>query len=1225
MLTRSLHTKKSKSQNKKKKSLFEEFKRYLRTNLDTMSDETNHLQKDTYTDFLSSQTYKNFKTFSETVNTTALPQETKDFFRNNNRFYENICKQALSYKEEEKILPENYFKIDNKKILLTEKNWEGVFNLLLRLDEKYNEKTDIENDLTWKNQLRKAILKLDKEKDLVEIYTKPSHVSEKNYKENLLRRSSKNVQNYTIEKTYMETFSIIVKYFISIKNKGLTPHDHIPSKKKNLNYFLNKVYDIFIILAEKEKTPQENIKASLTNLQANLGGALLNLTSFFMDGLPHFTFDWKNKETRSVLKEIINLVYLNESGGISGPKVQALIKKLCKNIDLLDIPSKTLSIIIEKIIIEAYKDIQKSQYIQKLKEDIFSSIKMEPILKKHNATKIKIGHNFLNYLREIMPDFIGEYSYIKSSNNLGAKQKYSSEWMVEIKNCSDLFKDLCRINRPFLIHYHPTDKEMLKEQYNQAHTQRILNYIHYNINGFLTAKKSLLRVTKNYVDTPALLTFLYLLLGEFLIYEEKALFDLEDFLKKIPLTLSLYYLRADDLLCIYKTTNDEGKQILRDLVKLMMQFETQTELEKALFKTLFKDRKKNILHHKKIKGLWEKITGIKYSILTCLRESTIFSAFGFFYIPYFLDSRGRHYFNNKGLNFQSHYMIRGIVKPFSKNVKLKEQNTLNKINELIIKTAKKQISLLHASHGEGLHAWINKYNKNITIQSYQEEEDQLFKEQFLTSFIEDERDTLETTISFLSSQKDYFNVPHVVTEVQKLIIIFAPFIKSIKKLPMKMLELMSFMSLPFGKIDKIIELDATSSGLQMQAISLKSPVLSKASKLIEKDMDKDIYNKNKNNFKDDMVKIIHIAKLVSTDFVIDFEKIMKEIDDYPKDKRYSTFLKHMEPYVKLIMEDSTEIADCLNPEIEWFIRSYKKTAKKIIESLQLNKSPLTNTQIFRIRALMLCIQQQGMSILDQVNERDVWKALGMTSVYNSTKYGRINMAYDFIKKKIFVNNSYLLKWWADLLEDYFSERFQPTHLKDAKIFPLISNKISLYVKKNNLPISIENPYLTYVMKPLKYKSYRIALNSYKKELRSSTLNYKAPQYDYVTNSLKLDSQKIDRMFGATFCHMLDAEIVMNLLNFVDELNLVLKKKGILYEIRIDPNHDSFRSLNAYYLRPLIEYSYLCLIARDPFTQSFKNQVFYPELLKIIRSEISKKDQEEVLKELTVLGKNFVKL
>lgn len=1318
----------------------------------------------TYDEFLSSEFNQVFNEFLQQIIETKIPEETKSFFWQINDYYKKIYEIALTISSENlEESSENYIKINKKKIKIPLENWNKVFACLIRIpnyDKEFLHNMKTKN-LNFRQLLRNAIKDLLVNEDkLINEMCKPENVSEKVFEQNLINKNLSVPKDYIIEKSYFLLLIKIFKNFINIPNIVINDSNVI-NKNENLDYIINQIFTVYIICLEKQKNIENsetnNITIPLLNLQEKLGSSIIDLISFFIKGTPNFIFDWKNKNFHEIIAEIAQIDSLNSQNPKLCEKQKILIKKLMPKIEIDILDNKFSQIILQTILLKTYQYVE-TEYASFMYE---KESKWKPQQKRLYETrkilldkglvnkveysltqkKIKIGANLLNYMRQKLPQFIGN-----TKKFMLGKKKFPI-FGVEITNCFEILDDICRLNRPFLVSNLILDKTNLSFRYNQAYLQRILNFVHNNKNGYLKIKENLIQITKNYVDKSALLIFLFALLKEFETYDENFtdIFEINEILEKIPLLLSLYYLKSDEILMIYSNTNVEGKTIIKNLIKLMITFEHQTEIEKNIVKS-FLNTEQLIENKDVIKDLFNKIIGIKYSFLLSIRESILFSNFGFFYIPFFFDSRGRHYYNNKGLHLQSHYMIRGIVKIYNNNTTIESQKVLRKIKETLIETATNDINSLFnykKSDIKSLHLWINKYSlkKNDELNFYENKQLELLKSQFLSSFVNLDLDSFNALID-PNNALPVNTISTFMVSISTIIRFFCNYIKSIKKLTLKIIEFFSFMENNiFGKPDYIIEYDAVSNGLQMQSITLKSESLGKSSKLIESD-EIDTYAKGATNFAfcmESKIKILsESCDLPSINFnelndenknwlqfCMDMKKkfdLLKKSQEPLDESFFEKELKVFKELIFIIKKKSKHLNDCIkiityfvdnekdfgnenstilfvfqnflnnqknnseiyklilntsldmpflislkdfcyilnllseiqkkiiyqnhikkpieqilesdqeinfsseDQNIMWFIDSYRTKCKSICETLNIpNISLISNTHIFKIRVILLNFHNvEGDFILKLTNKRELWKHLVMTYSYNSTSYGRITANYKFIKNIMINMNKQMLREWSYLYEDFFSQYFQPVHLGDTKIFKEISKEISTFVKNTNKPIILENQYVIFTMNPKKYISARLPINSYKKELRGYMLTYNFPLFDENTNSFLLDYKKINNMFGPTYCHMLDAYIVITLLRFVNNLNKNMKKKNISYNFSLEPNHDSFRSPNIYFLEMIIEFGYIYLIETNYFDSMFKDMPFYKELVKIIQEKITKEQQDIYTKTIVKLGKGFVK-
>lgn len=1344
------------------------------------------IKQSSYDDFKKSQFNKNLEKIEEQIkNLTNLPPITQEFFEDVFKEYKIIYKEALKSSNTE-VFTENFIKYDDLKMGISLQNWLYISHLLNDAN-RVNEPKDIKD--SFKNKLKNTIKNLiDNTDDIINKYCKPAKLTEEAFKDQLIRDKlidDDSIINDILEKTPLR---IIVDYLKTFKALSINIVKNNRKYELNkLDYLIDLLHQNFIILLTNTDNKNENINIFAVKVYNKFGNYIINLISLFINGSEEFTFDWNNKKKIEILRKFINLDFLTIKNKKANNDSLLLLQEYFSCVNQLDIDFETCKVMILTIISKAYhnitqecsefihleeKQLTKNQkYLRDIKNHFFMTEKtdnieknskqkklkhIDNIEKKLKQTIIKLGFNLTHYLRIQMPAFIGKTQKI-SKSDLDTKKKNYPSYIIEFKNCLEISSGKSsKASRPFLVRQFLKDSSYQETNQNNSQLKQLLNHIHNNQNGYLNLNDKKIKVLKHTIDNTAFLIFFYALINDFENYSVKDLNNTTDItliLNKMHFVLSLYYKTETEITTIFNSTNDLGKTIIKGILGLMFTFSSQTNLEKTVSDKFCS--KQYIENKIQIKKLFNAIIGIKYDILSCIKELILYCNFGFYYVPLFKDSHMRSYGLSGALHMQRHFMIRKIVLVYAEFDIIRNKNMLSAINSCLVKIATQTFNDISKKKNEKINkkrliAWSNKYHLNesqnlLEIENYQKD---LALKQFKEAFPNKLHQVFDNMFNHhnLDQDIDKFKmilniiIPNLATEI-----------KSIKELPNKIIEFFGLLKgNPLGLTKSYVEFDATSNGLQMSGVALHSSPLAITSKLIEgnnispydmavtgfhyeikgdsflgnlirkvrkelpifdynslkKEFDalhetqyqnkikfeeefkklleannytpKDIYKSKKESLYKLLNLLIRLAQPLSQknkNKTIDKIKKIEKIDSnddklkdninlfiknlpnpftslnlyklildiirnkplYSSQSRFSYFnnLYMEKDYKKLrakflkkpileIISNSEENPEYLNKDIAWFIDTYEKKAIKLCKSSNIDVV-LTKTAIFKIRVFILDFENEGEKIFSLINERSVWKKSIMTDQYGSVSFGRIEQTHEIIKERIPSVSTQTLNAWEYLVEDYFYSKFRKEHLSHADILKKLAKIAANFTKETNRPIIIKNDMGALVLNPYKKLPLRVSLNSCQKELRGPQIRCGHFRFDEKILAYRIDPKKVERMFAPTFCQQMDGFIVILAQNFIEKVNEELKKKNIKYRFALETNHDTFRSPNTYYLKSIIELSYLFLIESDVLHRSFKDAPYYPQMVEAINSVIPKEEQDDFMNNLLTLSEDFIKI
>jgi hypothetical protein len=928
-------------------------------------DDTNNNQ---YDEFIENSSW--LQKIEAMMNMDNQFKENLIVFWNLSTMYKEIYKSALTKQNQFKKIELNDYEdmnhiiFGNGKILkIKKRNWIALENKLRRYDsngimlddnynsysvDKYRDESDINTKYSFKNNLKKSILLLKKKpEELKTFYSKPKNIDEEQFLKKLEKKIKNNIE---IEVNSDENIKeMIEKNNIKINGKDymleetiLNIINDILKLDERITDIVTKIQTTFIIAIQKQrKNTKEDLNIQyipITGLYQKIGEIILE--GAFLNG--QLKINWKKNEIYQNINNLLNLQSLDSSNKKLNKEdkdvIQLIFKKIfTDNIDINKFSNDTLKTLVQLIIFKMIEDYNNNS---KVKEDLkIDKKRIERLIKNLTTKKGKIGYNICNLIRINSIFHLRETSLMKNKELYEDNKKKKSianfrSRVIKIVNCNEICSYLNYLKRPFLIGEQLIKNENRGNKYEDAFFQRHLNIIHNNINGNTKVKKSLVNFRRNYVSHKAGDFLFSILINEFLAIlpniEKLNTNEVEDiisYLNMIPYILSLYYLKKGDISDIYIKTNDNGKLILKKLINLILIFSHKSRIEKEIEENL--NSNQFIKNYDTIRKLFNKIKGIKYTFIEGITECFLFSGIQHYTMKYNKDGVNREYLDNKGLNIQSHYVVRSMIRPYTQiyegnNTYIKNNKEI--IDKIIILSAKnmwKKAGLIDKESCKKLEIWGKNLKTNSLVCINNQEK--IFKEHFCNDF-NDKKDN-ENFINELVNNKHTFT-EEVITAYIKYA---AENIKNIRKLSIKLIELQTIIN---KEIEPIIELDAVASGLQMQAITFKSLQLGMWSKLIE-GQDEDIYSRGKVDF-------MFFIEIISS-FVINNKNLLKI-----KEINYEKLEQSNEDNLKEVLEEIE------NFNMEAINCDYKETVeneviimlyKEIVEKISINNEELNEDQI----------------------------------------------------------------------------------------------------------------------------------------------------------------------------------------------------------------------------------------------------------------------------------------
>jgi hypothetical protein len=858
----------------------------------------------TYKQYCRSSDKKFLDDFKKVVEEFNLHENTKNSLEKIINNKNQLMKEALTITEDnQNACTLNFVKYDDQLIAISPQKWDRLFNLLLRFSfhYSYDQKGDILENDSLKKSLNKFIryhYKKDTTKlvnDLCKTQKDDILHLEKlqNVSENKLTKA--NITSFLFDKNQISLFHDILKNFINLENTIIAFKETNLGNKRllHLDYLVERLYTkLYDVINKHVKDGQ--IRIPLTVLAQTLGSLILDLC-------PSFLFENNVFDINKLYeKDIINLFDL----WINSDFIKKKNKK-AKNtnkgfLEKYSFSDETLKVVIQVLISKIYKylteeslsilnknkkeiTLEESQ-ILRLKEKLFTEIPVD-VLRNINTIEIKLGYLLINLLRNSAPHIWENASLINYNEAYPSKQpskKKEKTKVLTIKIKQDIASliNILNINRPFFNSYNLTN-EFADTKINQHYVQRIFNTSHTDANTSLKTENTFSEVSRLCIDKTSLYLLLENIIFELGLAKKFENNSLEQFVSSIPLLLSFYNLDSSFILKCNENTNEEGKTLLKKIIFLIAIWDYDSIEQKTVHTILFpnsQDQNSESLPYIKnikiLRNLYNKIIGMRYSIITLFEESILYSNFEFFYVPLFLDSRGRQYFNNKGLNIQGHHLTKCLVKPYNHDNKITNDTMLYDINNilsnLIDDTLKDQI------FKESLKEKYNVVNKKDADQLQQfNQHDLSSRISFFHSFFNDSNYYEELKEKHFKSITPYVDFENRLSINVCILRDIVEKIKKPKKLAQAFLFFFSFIDRPynFENIEPIFELDATASGTQMTSFLLHSKSLAEICHIIPTtEPFIDIYSKGVYDFKRVINTIFNEILPPSLDTNLDFSE-----------------------------------------------------------------------------------------------------------------------------------------------------------------------------------------------------------------------------------------------------------------------------------------------------------------------------------------------------------------
>jgi len=574
------------------------------------------------------------------------------------------------------------------------------------------------------------------------------------------------------------------------------------------------------------------------------------------------------------------------------------------------------------------------------------------------------------------------------------------------------------------------------------------------------------------------------------------------------------------------------------------------------------------------KQLFDKVTGIRYSLKGLISESIVYSHFNRFIISTYIDTRGRRYYRNTLLNVQAYGITKTIVKLANRSleteIKPDEYYQLckavwNYVNNFPIDNQLRNVWLKKYGFDDdskwttddykircrkARQVQLAKYLVSVNIEAKSFPDLELatqILEIALKTFTFNQHDnniatcTLrEIILVHLKSPKDFFKVFNLAKTIARQALR-----KKHERELLKAGLILRYKPYPY-------ELDATASGIQMTGFFLRCPQLLQWSGVIYNPK-RDLYTTAANIFTIGMKKVVDLSS-----------KIMLHPILTPVEPLSTYIPEEFQWFLKTINKEDTACKK-KKPSIKESIGLFTKKAHEI------NHIFKDNTKLYQ-----LC------------QARDIWKKSIMTYGYNSTRNGRIESNIKYFEDNGIVIHPKTLRQIATLVEDFFIKVVQPTLIPSTSKMKELSALLASNLNPNKLlkdgtspiqSLKIKNNFLTHEICPPIVKTVRMTTNPYKGKSRGHQVNLQLDTYNKQGAPL-YDHDKAKLLFGPNLIHMKDAAVVHLYSTMEKGVNRHSIKNGSTYPHISAIIHDCILSSEPRFMKAFINFIYLIVSQTD---------------------------------------------
>lgn len=883
----------------------------------------------------------------------------------------------------------------------------------------------------------------------------------------------------------------------------------------------------------------DNINLKYTSLSYRIGKTLYH---FYLS--EHKIFHTINKAlqlTGSLTAENISNLKEIVFNALQGANTQKIFKDLFEfnitNTTLIDISNSYILNIIFERYLENNVDFN----------DINSMLNLEFTEEKLHMEKHRVKEELTTFyvqLGSLIIDTLCKENICVQRTQIQKKPK-NSYLVIEFKDVF-LFKLLRPESyyRPILsTNIKKIDEQLLAnkstfilEVENTNHYIRSKKYIstHINRDSYITTHN--LKILENRFSIDSY--FLQYFLANFIFFQNKK-FNFIKNKKNMFIFLSIYNIEFEDF---YNKGASSDKIIIEKLIYFALNFSIDSDdiLLNAIKLLELSWERKNLY-----KNIYYKIISYKFFLRGFLKESILYSIFGFFSVDSFIDSRGRSYLRGYYLNIQNFPLTKCLVKNY---LPLSETNLIKNFNNIkdsflnILKYDMSKTKLREISLHDYLK--INQKQKNEYIYSFFDDKKlNLNKlEEILSKKNTSDLEILDFITSNIKNKNDIFNTYSYILHETKN---------------------------KCSHISNIYGFDATTNGLQLISILFRDAELGEISNLTGT-AKFDLYSAGSelcNNHLNQLEDILNIFKktLGVNDDDIGYSNISLEAlnftqlghlilsFDFFESLNIFEFVNILEQKLyPILIKNNVNII--LTEELHWVLDSKNKTMyNEIVMSYpSLNKDFIK--YIFVIKALnkLFYILNKHLWMRKNIN-RKTFKPAVMTHGYGATSHGRIDGFFNYFVEIAHDNHD----WDVDkidirILANYLDNFFLVFKNKFMQTTELLKN-ISKLLGDMGKPLWIKTPYITMIFAPYELKEDKRITTRNRFGTREHQLRLAFP-----TENIEVPS--FIRKFAPNLIHAMDATVV----HIFREKMLYLNKSLSISNIPISyfTNHDHF-SINYY--------------------------------------------------------------
>lgn len=790
--------------------------------------------------------------------------------------------------------------------------------------------------------------------------------------------------------------------------------------------------------------------------------------------------------------------------------------------------------------------------------------------------KLKIGSVFYEYFKK---EEIFHELELEKYTTFTKKPSYNIDFCPEIYNEFCLSKSLYK---PYLL-----KEKIYREKRNTNQIENDFSdfqgkFLHdkWEIQTQMKPQTYLSKGKPHYrvaIDNRMLVHFLLYLTDIFNLNMDSE--DFNDLLSstKFIAFLSIYDINITTMKRIYYNGNQKIQAILFKLLKITLNF-NEYNYNNLQTKELEKEIKNLEISYEikiELKEIYNKILNNKIFIIGLLKDSILFSPFGFFYVGSYLCSRFRLYIEGYSLNFQNYPLARAFVKMSNQMDEDGIETNFEKFRDLMLKRLPKYLE----THPD----------EKIIYQKMDYNQYKLKEKEIQRYFIQ------KNLISGMEKNVEIDNLPGEWDDLLK----FATENTKKFKNVFEILSIIWHYKKPISSLSLSVGYDATTSGSQMISILFQDIKTAKISNLLGNEKT-DIYQIAADDAKIEFRKLLNLKKEIETFFKIPL-KINKKSIVLNKKTDLRNFQDRINAFINLNIKESygkPELIFALEEDFQDFLKNYPMEIylplyKNIKWFYDKHLNHLSQFGLFTIniledridfikfllliRASVRCnhnTNEGDNNIIENIFKRIIFKNDIMTKSYNSTSYSRIKCHKELLVE-IFSSNNYSYKInnlenLSYFLESYFQVIIEK-YLTGCKKLLAFSYDLSCD------PLQVDTDYKTMIICPKKYKTIRVITYN-TKEGRDPRLSINIPTPDH-------DYEQMKNSLAPNLIHSMDATVIHHFNSNLYNLEKDLSQLGI--DIGWFTIHDMYWSTFPVFLYPFIAEAYLQLLNSNLFFNNIK--------------------------------------